>query len=265
MLPLASPPRTSSVYGPVFSRRYGESLGVDLLLVDSICSFSCGYCQLGSINQATRLPGEWVPTPDFVADLEASDWRAADVITFSGSGEPTLATNLREAIREARRITRKPILVLTNASTLEDPEARRALCEADEVSCKLDATSDEWLRKINRPAAGITLASIVEGLRTFRAEFDRRLTLQIMVLPANASKIDEFVPLIRSIAPDEVFLNVPIRAVPRSWSVELRGDRQSGTESSPFRTIPADELEAIRQQIESATGIATRAFARREA
>ena len=86
--------RVSTIYGPVDSWRFGRSLGVDLILVSSVCSFNCVYCQLGNIQEITAGRRLFVPTERVMEDLRASDWRGSDIVTFSGSGEPTLALNL---------------------------------------------------------------------------------------------------------------------------------------------------------------------------
>src|SRR5919205_4089394 len=104
----------STVYGPVDSWRVGRSLGVDLLCVNSVCSFRCVYCQLGRINVHTGERRVYVPTEKVLADLRASAWREADIITLSGSGEPTLAANMGEVISEIKGRTHRPVLVLTN-------------------------------------------------------------------------------------------------------------------------------------------------------
>jgi wyosine [tRNA(Phe)-imidazoG37] synthetase (radical SAM superfamily) len=164
----------STVYGPVDSWRVGRSLGVDLLCDTSVCSFRCVYCQLGGINLHTGERRVYVKTGRVLADLEASRWREADVITLSGSGEPTLAANLGEVIRAVERLTCKPVLVLTNATTLNDARVRRDLRLADEVFCKLDAADERAFRIVARPVAGITLRSVVEGVKRFRAEYAGR-------------------------------------------------------------------------------------------
>ena len=101
----------SSIYGPIRSWRLGWSLGVDVLCVDSICSFECVYCQLGKINRVTTGRDIFVSTEKILSDLKNSDWQNADVITFSGSGEPTLAKNLGEIIEKIKELTGKPIVV----------------------------------------------------------------------------------------------------------------------------------------------------------
>ena len=160
----------NSIYGPVDSWRLGRSLGVDVLCVDSICSFECVYCQLGKINRVTTERAVFVPTEKVISDLRNADWQSADVITFSGSGEPTLAANLGEIITAIRDLTGKPIAILTNSTLLGDAIVRAEAGLADRVYCKLDAWSEDSLRRVDRPAAGVSLGSIVSGIRQFRKE-----------------------------------------------------------------------------------------------
>lgn len=84
----------TSVYGPVSSWRYGRSLGVDPIGQVSICSFNCVYCQLGEIEKKTSDRAIYIPTEQIIQDLKTFAPWDVDVITLSGSGEPTLALNL---------------------------------------------------------------------------------------------------------------------------------------------------------------------------
>ena len=138
----------SCVYGPVTSWRVGRSLGIDLLCINSICSFNCTYCQLGFIQVRINHRDLFVPTSKVVADFERSDWRQADIITFSGNGEPTLATNLGEVIGELKARSGKPTLVLTNGTLLDSEEVRQELALSDQVFLKLDAASEP----VSRPS-----------------------------------------------------------------------------------------------------------------
>lgn len=251
-------PPDSSVYGPVYSWRFGNSLGIDLLLCNSICSFRCPYCQLGKINVSTLERRTYVATAKVLADLKAADWRDADVITISGNGEPTLALNLGEAIAAVRKLTKKPIVVLTNGSLLSDPQVRKELALADHVSCKLDAPTDELLSALNRPMGDLTVDALVASIARFRGEFKGALSLQTMLLPANARKSAEFVPLYKSIRPDEIHLNLPSRAFPESWRPELRGDHKAFSNERAFRMIQPSEVEAFRKDIEKATKVKVR-------
>jgi wyosine [tRNA(Phe)-imidazoG37] synthetase (radical SAM superfamily) len=246
-------PPDSSVYGPVFSWRFGNSLGIDLLLCNSICSFRCPYCQLGRINVATVERRTYVATDKVIADLRAADWRDADVITISGNGEPTLALNLGEVITAVRKATKKPIVVLTNGSLLSDPTVRKELALADHVSCKLDASNDEMLEALNRPATELTVESLVASIARFRSEFKGSLSLQTMMLPVNSRKSAEFVPLYKSIKPDEIHLNLPSRAFPEYWRPELRGDHKEFSNDRAFRMVQFDDVETFRAAVEKGT------------
>ncbi len=141
---------TSTIYGPVNSWRVGKSLGIDLLYVSSICSFRCIYCQLGKINEPTLERKVYVPTAKMMTDLQASQWQEADVVTFSGSGEPTLAANLGEVLRASKALTDKPMIVLTNSTLLNNPTVRNDLAAADKIFCKLDAATERTLKLIAR-------------------------------------------------------------------------------------------------------------------
>lgn len=244
------------MYGPVRSWRLGLSLGVDLLLINSICSFKCVYCQLGRINVHTMERRVYVPTAQVMADLRASDWRAADVITISGNGEPTLALNLGEVIRAIKAFTSKPVIVLTNATTLNDETVRRDLSEADRVFCKLDAADERMFRIVNRPVEGVTLVSVVEGIKKLRAEYKGSLAVQTMLMPMNSQEIESLAALLNEIRPDEVQLNTPLRPVPRQWSVGTRGNHSPVVENAVrLRVLDHAQAEQIEEKLRALTGL----------
>lgn len=249
-------PRASTVYGPVDSWRLGRSLGIDLLFVNSICSFKCVYCQLGKINVHTAERRIFVPTERLIDDLEASDWRSADVVTFSGSGEPTLAKNLGEAICAAKAVTGKDIVVLTNAAHLHDEEVVDDLLLADRVFCKLDAADEAVFRRVNRPVEGITLESVADGIRRFRKKFDGFLAIQSMYSPLDEEQLSDFAKVLSDIRPDEVQLNVPTRAIPREWFIEARGNY----DETPYpavepRKISREEVSRMAARLIESTGL----------
>ncbi len=248
----------SAVYGPVSSWRFGSSLGVDLILQASVCSFNCVYCQLGSIQVVTLERRLFVETARVMADLERAEWQGADLVTFSGSGEPTLALNLGEAVRAVGERTGITTHVLTNGTLLHLPEVREALRGADRVSVKLDAPDEEMFQRVNRPAPGATLAGIVEATIRFRSEFTGHLDSQVMYMPVNQQMTGELCDLLNKIRPDEVQLNTPKRAYPAEWFVETRGryDRASApAKLSQLRTIPVEEAEEVERVIRERTGL----------
>ncbi len=247
----------NSVYGPVDSWRLGKSLGIDVLCVDSICSFECVYFQLGKINLVITERDVFVSTEQVLKDLEASDWRNADVITFSGSGEPTLAVNLGEVITKAKELTGKPIVVLTNSSLLTMPEVRRDLAQADRIFCKLDGWSEDVFKRIDRPADKITLKSIVSGIRNLRDEYTGFLAIQTMILRSlTGDEVKRYAEIVRSLGPDEIQLYLPHRPIPEEYQTETRGnDPYYAPVMNQLKTIGKTEFESIRSRLSKLTDV----------
>jgi wyosine [tRNA(Phe)-imidazoG37] synthetase (radical SAM superfamily) len=244
-------PHASAVYGPVDSWRVGKSLGVDMLLQTSICSFNCIYCQLGDIQQKTIERKIYVPTEQVEWDFKNSAWEQADIVTFSGSGEPTLALNLAEVIGFIKDYSHKPVWVLTNGTLLHDPQVRQDLAQADQVAVKIDATDDALLQRINRPVTGVTLDKILEGTRLLRAEYPGKLAFQCMFMPGNQSDLDKLADIINTIQPDEVQLNTPKRPYPLQWVLDSRGNHTAlqTVPTATLRTITPDEAQALESEL----------------
>lgn len=249
---------TTTIYGPVDSWRFGRSLGVDLILETSTCSFNCIYCQLGAIQVVTAERRLFVSTGQVMEDLKNSDWQGSDIITFSGSGEPTLALNLGEAISAIKEFTGITTHILTNGTLLRDPAVRADLQRADRVSVKLDAADEEMFRRVNRPAPGITLASVLEGTQRFQEEYRGFFDTQVMFLPVNRDMVARLCDLLVRIRPDEVQLNTPKRAYPSAWFVETRGrydHSRAPAKLHRLRVIPPQEAEAVEREIRERTGL----------
>jgi wyosine [tRNA(Phe)-imidazoG37] synthetase (radical SAM superfamily) len=202
------------VYGPVPSWRLGRSLGIDLISRPKTCSFDCIYCQLGRTHHLSTAREEFIPTSRVVEELEALPHLEVDYVTFAGMGEPTLANNLGEAIVQVKRRLPWPVAVLTNSSLLAEPGVRTELAQADLVVAKLDAPNEELFRKVNRPADGIVLQSVVEGLRQFRKEYRSRLAIQVMFCHENRNHAAQIAEVVVSLCPDEVQVNTPLRPSP---------------------------------------------------
>jgi wyosine [tRNA(Phe)-imidazoG37] synthetase (radical SAM superfamily) len=202
------------VYGPVPSWRLGRSLGIDLISRPKICCFDCIYCQLGPTRHRTTRREEFVPTSRVLEELEALPPVEVDFVTFSGMGEPTLAANLGDAIVQVKRRLPWPVAVLTNSSLLTEPGVRAELCLADLVIAKLDAPDEELFRKVNRPARSIGFQLVLENLRRLRKEYRGRLAIQVMLCQENRNHASQIAQAIRSLRPDEVQLNTPLRPSP---------------------------------------------------
>jgi wyosine [tRNA(Phe)-imidazoG37] synthetase (radical SAM superfamily) len=208
------------IYGPVPSWRLGRSLGIDLLPGrGKTCSFDCVYCQLGWTTCFAVERQVFVETERLRAELNALPLTAADLdcVTFSGTGEPTLAANLGEAldlVRDWSVLQGVPVAVLTNSTLLSQPDVCHDLARADLVVAKLDAPDEALFQTINRPVVRLAWFRVVEGIHAFRQEFDGRLVLQMMFVAANRQRAAEMAALARSLNPDEVQLNTPLRPSP---------------------------------------------------
>jgi wyosine [tRNA(Phe)-imidazoG37] synthetase (radical SAM superfamily) len=166
------------IYGPVDSRRLGRSLGINLSPVDyKICSFNCVYCHYGWNKYLKTDLSDYVDDLPTVARVEEELEKAIksmevppDYITFSGNGEPTLHPDFEQVVDAVIEVSKRTgadarLAVLSNSTALDDESVVRALGRLDVRIMKLDAGSDEVLKRINRPAAGISVDSIVRGLK----------------------------------------------------------------------------------------------------
>lgn len=202
------------VYGPVSSWRLGRSLGVDLICQEKgkVCSFDCVYCSLGKTTDLTTKRRVFVPTELVARDLKKAMGKVeADVVTFSGTGEPTLAQNLGEAIKVAREISGLPIAVLTNSSLMTREDVRRDLAQADIVIGQLDAPNEELFKRISRPHEKIVFEDVIEGMKKFREESKGKFALEVMFVPENKDFSKQIAAIARTIKPDEVQINTPLR------------------------------------------------------
>jgi wyosine [tRNA(Phe)-imidazoG37] synthetase (radical SAM superfamily) len=203
------------IYGPVPSWRLGRSLGVDMVSQpEKTCSFDCVYCQLGPTRCRMAQRREFVSLARLREELGKLPPLEVDYVTFSGTGEPTLAANLGEAITAVKERLPSPVAVLTNSSLISDPSVRADLGLADVVVAKLDAPTEALFQAVNRPAPGIRLAGTVEALHLFRQEYQGRLSLQMMFFNANEDCAEALAALARELGPDEVQVNTPLRPCP---------------------------------------------------
>lgn len=201
------------IYGPVSSWRLGRSLGIDLISGQKACTFNCIYCQLGQTEVYPASRQEFVPAREVIEELKVVSSIQIDYITISGTGEPTLASNLGEVINGIRGVLNLPIAVLTNSSLMHRAEVREELALADVVVAKLDVPDQKLFEVINRPK-NIRFTQVLEGIKRFKEEFTGKLALQMMFVQQNKAGADQLAILAREIAPDEVQIGTPLRPCP---------------------------------------------------
>jgi len=213
------------VYGPVASRRLGSSLGVDLV-PRKTCDYDCVYCQIGRTAVKTTRRDVYVPTDEVLEQLERKLLHESgiDYITFAGSGEPTLHSELGEIIAGIRRMCALPIAVITNGSLLGDAGVAAACARADLVVPSLDAADEKTFRAVNRPCGELNLQDVVAGMASFRKAFRGSIWLEIMLvkgLNSDEQQVRGLSSLIGKISPDRVQLNTVVRPPAETTALPL--------------------------------------------
>ena len=230
---------SSLVYGPVSSWRLGRSLGVDIVSTKGkTCSFDCLYCQLGRTVHPLVRRREFEPLSHLAQELEAVRNIKVDYVTFSGVAEPTLASNLGQAIKMVKSILNLPAAVLTNSSLMPREDVRHELGQADVVVAKVDASNEELFRRINRPRVKSTLDEILQAIGLFREEYRGKLALQMMFVKENKGYAPKMARIVEKLSPDEVQINTPLRPC-------------------AVKPLTPEEISAIRQEFAGLKGVVT--------
>ncbi|ULO01422.1 wyosine [tRNA(Phe)-imidazoG37] synthetase, radical SAM superfamily [Campylobacter sp. RM5004] len=183
------------IFGPINSRRFKKSLGIDLSPNEKCCNFDCLYCELGKAkikhkNEA-NLSVEYI-----ISELKkALDiHKDLDYISISANGEPTLYPNLKELILEINKIKKNAkSLILSNASTIFDENIQKALLELDAVKLSLDSVNEKVFRKIDR--SNINLSKIIQGIINFSNIYKGELVLECLVLEGINDNKEDFIAL----------------------------------------------------------------------
>ena len=248
---------TSTIFGPIHSRRLGVSLGINLSPADGkICSFDCLYCEAGFNAQGPGTTG--FSSREEVSQLleqkmmqMRNDGNTLDVITFSGNGEPTLNPHFPEIVEDTLRLRDKyfpaaKVSVLTNSTRVYLPEVAAALKRVDNNILKLDSAVEDTVRVLDQPnSPGFTAGKVIEDLRQFAGTG----IIQTMMLRGEwegqridnttDAEVEALIDAYRRIRPREVMI----------YSIDR---------TTPARTlekIPIEELRGIGRRIQMATGI----------
>jgi wyosine [tRNA(Phe)-imidazoG37] synthetase (radical SAM superfamily) len=233
------------IFGPVPSRRLGRSLGVDLVPYKT-CTFNCIYCDLGRTTHKTITRQAYVSSEEIQGELELNSSvleKKPDFITLSGSGEPTLNTDIGEIIRRIKQITSIPIAILTNSSLLSSKEVRRDLSEADVVLPSLDAITPALFEYINRPHPSLRIEEIISGLIQFRKQYRGQIWLEVVFcrgINDDKEEIERLKGVIERIQPDRVQLNTPVRPPAEEFAYPL-----TTTQLEEIRKKLGDKAEII--------------------
>lgn len=233
------PLQSGIIYGPILSRRLGFSLGINLLPSGyKLCSFNCLYCQYGWTHKPTLNPTYQVndmPRPKEVsAALERYLQRVVrqrtnlDSITFSGNGEPTLHPDLAEIVEGVKTlrdqyVPQVKLAILSNSSTVGRKDVRDALEVLDLKVMKLDAGSEEIIRRLNGPTPPFYLGEIVTGLKRLRDVILQSLFVQGRIANADPDSVESWLEKVAEIQPNlvQVYTLDRVPAERRIWKVNL--------------------------------------------
>jgi len=241
------------VFGPIKSRRLGVSLGINLLPCNSkVCTFNCIYCECGWTPPGSPA-GNTLPDRSEVYMALSSKLQemkdkgeSADVITFAGNGEPTLHPDFPSIIDDTIELRNRfspsaKIAVLSNSSTLNNPDIRAALLKVDMNILKLDSAIDETIRIHNQPRVKITVEELIANL----SSFEGHVIIQTLFLRGryngrvidNTSpvEIDAWLKAIARIKPEEVMIYTIARDTP---------------EGGMLMKVPAQDLHRIAAMVE---------------
>lgn len=202
------------LFGPVPSRRYGRSLGIDLVPMKTCC-YDCVFCQLGPTPHTTLERKDYAPLPDVFRELDA--WLAkgepVDILTLCGSGEPTLHAHFGEMLRHIRALGHASLL-MSNGALLFDPAVRADAALADRVKISIHFWDEASFRATVRPHPALTFAQVLEGWRAFRAQYPGALDIEFFALPGMNTAPDQLnriLALTAELHPATVTVNSAVR------------------------------------------------------
>lgn len=209
------------IYGPIPSRRLGTSLGVSPI-PKKYCNYSCLYCQIGRTHNLTNTREDFFLLDDILKEFKdyIKNNDNFDVVSIVGEGEPTLYKSLGKLIKELKKLTSKPVAVITNGGLLYDKEVQNELLESDIVLPSMDAFDQETFKTIHRPYGKIKFKDCYEGLIEFSKKYQGELWLEVMILEdINTSEEDllKLKNLINNINYSKIYVNTAVRPPAESY------------------------------------------------
>lgn len=242
---------TSTIFGPIHSRRLGTSLGVNLSPADGkVCSFDCLYCEAGFNLQGPGKMG-LPPRADVKRLLEqklqqmVANGEQLDVITFSGNGEPTMHPEFAAVIDDTIELRNRyfpavKVSVLSNSTRIDNPKVVGALLKVDNNILKLDSAITSTMQFIDRPLdKKFTAEKAIELLE----QFGNQCIVQTMMLRGSycgkeidnttEAEVAALIDAYKRIKPREVML----------YSIDRK------TPAEELQKVSREELDIIAQRI----------------
>ena len=219
--------RKINIFGPVPSRRLGQSLGINNIPPKN-CTYSCIYCQIGRTNNTTfrrksfYKPEEIKDAVDKKIKKLKKQREPIDYISFVPDGEPTLDINLGKEIKLLKTIGIR-IAIISNASLLWRKDVQDDISNADYVSLKIDTVNEKTWNKINKPHSSLNVSKILSGIIEFSKEFNGNLVTETMIiknLNDNTIELEKISDFILKINSNKSYISIPTRP-PAEEGVEM--------------------------------------------
>lgn len=191
----------SIIFGPIPSRRFGISLGIDLSPSLKQCNFDCLYCELEkakTVDSMTSYPS----VLEVITAIKDSFIKhpKIDVITVTANGEPTLYPNLDELVHEINKIkANAKILILSNGSTIYNKKTFDTLLNFDTVKLSLDCVSEKCFKKLDRIHSTIDVKKIIDGMVEFSQKTKNQFVLEILFVKNLNDKEEEITLLYEAV------------------------------------------------------------------
>jgi wyosine [tRNA(Phe)-imidazoG37] synthetase (radical SAM superfamily) len=239
-------------FGPVPSRRLGRSLGINNIPAKT-CPYSCVYCQLGkTVKMTTERQAFYKPEDIFKevkrkANEAFSRNEGIDYLTFVPDGEPTLDLNLGKEISLLKQIGIS-IAALSGASLIWRDDVKEDLLEANLVSLKVDAVSEDLWRTVNRPHRSLRLDMILDGVTEFAKKFKGAIISETMLIDSinyenEIEKIAEFLRHLKKL--DKAYIAIPTRPPTEMWAKPVREETVNGAFQAFAQKLGANRVEYL--------------------
>lgn len=182
------------IFGPVNSRRFGKSLGIDLSPALKQCNFDCVYCELKGAKPVKEMQ-EVVSVDEVITALKIALLKHPDidVITITANGEPTLYPYLDELVSKINEIKGNyKLLILSNGASIVNENIQKTLEKIDIVKLSLDCASAKCFKKIDRPYKDINIDDIISSMIKFSKHYKGSLVIEVLVVDGINDKDEEF-------------------------------------------------------------------------
>ncbi len=213
------------VYGPIPSRRLGKSLGISPI-PKKTCNYGCIYCMLDQTDNMINTPQAFYEVDDILNQIQevVNQGIDFDVVTLAGEGEPTLYANLTALFTGIKKITTKPIAVITNGATLDRKEVYDALLMVDIVLPSVNSYNLETFKRINRPHKDIDFKRITQALVEFSHEFKGQCWLELMLMEDINDSVDDlqsYREFFKQFRYDRLYINTPVRPPTEKYATKI--------------------------------------------